>query len=309
MRRLMCTVLVISIAGTAQAASFARRVREANKTLASGDAQGALSQYRDLQIDEPESDYLHYGVGSAHYALGLQAAESGALSEAIERFDEAKEAFYSAINSDEADMRHAARFNEANSRAEKAITLYDAVTNGVQLADVKDPGEDTKNAFETAIDGYESFLRDYPGQPEAEANLNHIRYLLKKLLQNPPPPPPEQQQQGGDDEQKQDGEEGEKQDQEKQKQQQQQQEQSGDEQQKSEQNKDQQKQDAGNEQQAPQEQKQSEAENPAEDPGEPSEEERQNIEAILQSLEDMDQQEQEDRRTGPIEARPRKEWW
>ncbi|MCP4641051.1 MAG: hypothetical protein GY851_11485 [bacterium] len=308
MRKLICIVLVVGIAGTAQAASFARRVRQANQTLASGDAQGALTQYRDLQFDEPESDYLHYGVGCAHYALGTQAIEAGLLSNALDEFGKAEEGFSSATNSDNADMRLAARFNEANSLAERAIVFYEAGMNQVRLADIADPGKKAEEAFEEAIESYETLLRDYPDHPEARANLDHMRYLLKKLLQDPPPQQEQKEQQGGDDEQKEDGEEGDKQDQEKQQQEQEQQ-QDGDKQEQPEQSEDQQKQDAGNEQQPPQEQKQSEADSEPEEGGEPDAEERQNIEAILQSLEDMDQQEQEDRRTGPIEAKPRKEWW
>lgn len=282
MRRVAACILAVLWCLGAEAESFTERFERANALLASGDSEGALGIYRDLQIDDPESDVLYYGTGCAQYEQGLDKGASEIPDEASEAFETAEASFLKATLSANPEVRRNAGYNLANTAAQLA-----------KLGRASAGHETTVAAFEESIEKYEDFLARYPGHREARDNLEHMRFLLKEMLQNPPPPQDEQENTGQ-------GEEQEQQD----KSQEEPQPSSGE--QDGEQQDEQQEEEAPSMGEAAQAEKQEE---PQEEPAELEPDQRQNIEAILQSLEDQDNREQREIKTGGRHARITKEWW
>lgn len=262
--------LLAALSFNASAQTFHERFHEGNRLLRDGDHKGAETMYRDLLIDEPESDVLQYGLAASEYHKGLMFLRDGIKEDIATTFNKAADEFRDLAASQDTFVRKNVDYNIANAMALIA----------------KNPPEDGKQeevvaAFEVAILGYEEVLRKYPDHARAKKNLDHMRYLFKKMLQNPP-----QQQQGEGEEsgegdqdqppsdQQQEQEQGQQDQQEQQQQdgQQSQQESSG----------------APNSQQAP---------------------DRQTIEAILESLEDLDKREQRHNRNKRTQVRILKNWW
>ncbi len=266
--------------------TFAERLDYGNAQLRSGDIEGALSTYQDLQVDEPESGILYYSNGSAKYQEGLDHMALQAPEDAGTAFEEAKESFLKASTSEDGALRTDGAYNHANTVAQTA-----------KLAMAQGDHEATVKGFEDSVQAYEQFLRGHPGHEAATHNLAHMRYLLKKMLQNPPPPPEEsedQEEQEGDKQEEQEDEQ--KQDQEKQEDQEEQKE-----------NEEQEEQDP----QEPEDEKEQQEQESQAEAGEqePNEEDRQNIEAILQSLEEQDKREQQETHRARPESRRRVKWW
>ena len=306
---LACGVLLV---WPAAAESFRERLDHANARLKSGDVEGAMGEYRDLQTDDPESPLLYYGMGRAQYERALQEVSLEAPEDALASFKEAKESFAKAVNAPEPDLREKARFNQANCTAQIAKQSVAAAKY-----------DDVVESFRASVEEYEEFLRNYPDHQEARNNLDHMRYQLKKMLQNPPPPPEQQENQ---QQEKQDQEESQKEQQEQQPQEQEQQEQQEQEKPQEEQQEQQpqeQEQREQQEQEKPQEEQQEQQpQQPQQQQKEPSPEEqqdqaeseeepqeKQNLEAILQSLEDMDKREVYDNINDRRRIRMESDWW
>ncbi|HIJ65249.1 MAG TPA: hypothetical protein HPP77_04790 [Candidatus Hydrogenedentes bacterium] len=251
----------------ASATLFNERVEEAHALLEQGDADGALAAYRNLQTDEPESDLLHYSIGCAQYEKSMADASAGAAEGAVELLSEAEKSLAKVAASPDAAIRERGGYNRANCRAQLAKQA--AVAGQYELAAEK---------FQEALAAYDDFLRLYPDHKDARHNRDHIRYLLKKMLQNPP----DQQGQNGDRNEQQDGDQ--------QKQQEskddQQAQQSGEEEEQRE--VDQQNEPAPSE---PDQQPQDKSQEQGAEEEEQQDLDRRNIEAILDSLEDLDQRE------------------
>ena len=285
-------VLITPVALGAE--SFRSRLEQAHALLREGDVQGAMALYRDLQTDDPESDVLYYNIARVHYDGAMQEAELEAHEDALASLEQAKEAFAKVLHSADPQVRRDAAFNHANCVAQVA-----------KLSATAQKHQETVEAFEQSVAEYEDFLRQHPDHQGARNNLDHMRYLLKSMLQNPPPP---QQQQGEGDEnqdQEQQDDQGQDQQQEQEGQQQQQDQEEG----AGEKQEEQEEQEEQPEQQ-PQAQEQEESEDSEQSPeDEPPPDDRQNVEAILQSLEDIDEQEQRETRTQPADSRLRNNWW
>ena len=140
------------------------------------------------------------------------------------------------------------------------------------------------------IVAYEKVLRQQPDHAGAKTNLNHARYLLKTMLQDPP-----QEQQNADDE---GGEEGEQ----------------GRNEQQSEEGENSEQEGQEGEEEPPEGEDESDPSESGGDPQDASAQTQplkdQNIEAILQSLEDKNREEQKNLRKakGPPKIREGK-WW
>lgn len=278
---LACLLLVAS--GAFGSESFDKRLAKANKTLENGDPDGALTMYRDLQTEDPESEALYYSMGCAEYKQGSKLVEYKAPRDAVESFKTAKESFEKTLNARDPEIRRNARYDHANATAQIAINSI-----GAQQY------EESKKAFEESVREYEDLLKQYPDMTAARQNLDHMRYLLKSMLQNPPPP---QQQQHGQGENKQDPNQ-QQQDQQQGKDQQEQ----GEEQKKEEEGQD-------NQEQNP-DQKQGETKAAMCDKDQQEQPEgQQNVEAILQSLEDVDKRAQKETKNTRTGIEIRKDWW
>jgi len=293
----LIALMAIALDGWA-AESFRQRLDKANATLISGKIDEALSAYRDLQTEDPESETLYYNLGCAHYRQGKEAGDQKQAQDALVSLEEAKKNFEKVLNARDPEVRQNAAFQHANTVAQIALQSREAQKY-----------EETVKAFEESVKEYESFLRQYPEHEGARAKLDYMRYVLKTMLQNPPPP---QEQQGECNQNKDSGD-----DQNQKQKDQQNPNESGkpdekkpEEQQagKDEENKDEQSgetreaaelKDATEEPKEQQEQSQDEA----------KPDDKQNVEALLQSLEDTDHREQRDMLNQRKEIKMRKEWW
>jgi hypothetical protein len=293
---ILAALLAMALSTPGAAESFDKRLAAANALLHSGNYEGALSAYRDLQVEDPESDLLYYNMGCAQYekAQGLAGAEF--MDEAVQAYAAASEAFEKASWGDSPALRRNAQYNLANTAAQMAKL---SVTSGNET--------EARRAFEECIRKYEELLARFPDDKAAQNNLDHMRYYLKKMLQKPPPQEDQQQQdqdqQEGQNEQQDEQQQQESQDEKQEQDQQRQNKQSQDQQDSQEQEEQQQ---VSSEQQEQQQSPQDQAESTDEE-SEPQD--RQTIEAILQSLEDLDQREQYDLREGEVDSHLRKEWW
>ncbi|MGI6460100.1 MAG: tetratricopeptide repeat protein [Candidatus Hydrogenedentales bacterium] len=286
----------------ASADSFREQLKYGNALLNSGDFEGAREVFRGLQLEHPESEIVYYSLGCADYEEGSSAAALQDPEGAIEHFSSASDAFQRAKTSRDKSLRIDASYNHANAMAQIAKQTVSLGDNKATIA-----------AFEETVAAYEGVLERYPGHTEARHNLDHVRYLLKRMLQVPPPEQDEQEEEQGDTQEQQQGsqdQEDEDQQQDRQDQQDEQGQEDG--QEDSEQQASQQPEE---EEGAPQQESNQQAQASARDeesPGEGEQEEmqdRQTIEAILQSLEAEDKREQQDMRTSQPDSHIRKEWW
>ncbi|MBN2312118.1 MAG: hypothetical protein JXR94_24280 [Candidatus Hydrogenedentes bacterium] len=301
-----CALLFLAAAYSLPAAagdSFEARLRQGNDALRAGDAEGALRIYRDLQIEEPESDELHYATGCAYYESAM-ARRDVAPSAANDLLEEAAKSFRRAWTSRNAWIGVNAEYNLANVLAQQA-----------KLAAAGGDEEALEGFAEEAIQRYEGLLDRHPDHEKARQNLKYMRYWLKKMLQDPPPPQQKQQQNSGQEQ----GKDGQQQEQSEGRDGQQQEKSEGEDRQQQDQQEEQQQQQEQQQQPSPGKQAPPEDGMPEElmpDEASPEEQQadaepqdKQNIEAILESLEDLDQLEQQDRRKGPMDSRVRREWW
>ncbi|MEA3364343.1 MAG: tetratricopeptide repeat protein, partial [Candidatus Hydrogenedentes bacterium] len=160
---------------TAGAESFREQVEYGNALLNSDDFEGAREVYRNLQIEHPENEVLYYSLGCTDYEEGESVTALQDPEGAIEFFASARDAFKHAMTAPEKWLRTDASYNHANSLAQIA-------KQQVFLGDQ----EATITAFEEAVQAYEEVLDRYPEHQEARHNLEHMRYLLKRMLQIPP---------------------------------------------------------------------------------------------------------------------------
>lgn len=306
MRNLVVIALTaIALAWPAHAESFNSRLARGQALLNTGDADEAITIFRDLQVDRPESEVLQYGLGCAHYEKALKAARDNAPGDAINALTEAAAAFETASMTPDNALRKNAQYNKCTVLGQIA-----------KQAVAGDDHEQTIAAFEQAISSLEDFLRRYPGHADAQTNLNNLRYELKKYLQQMQPPEQQEQSGSGGDQNESDQE---------QQQQQQDQQQGQDSQDQEQQDQQQQNQAGDSEQQQQQQEQQQQGESPEEqeqqqmaDASEPPEGEsqqaemeptRENIEAILDSLQETDEQQQKEMRQQPSRKGIDSKWW
>jgi len=285
-KKIIVILLMLTSSTVLAGESFNDQLAKGHALLQNGDVDGALAQYRDLQIEDPESDVLYYSTGCAEYGRGLQEMGQKAPEDALASFQTAKESFQKVLGASEPDLRDNAAFNHANCTARIAM-----------VAAAAQKYDETVAAFEESVQEYESFLKQHPNHEGAQKNLDHMRYLLKSMLQNPPPPEEQQNQQQQDQQQ----EEQEQQQQQEEQEQQKEQEQEQQQQQQQEEKEQQQQQNQQEQEEQQQQQNQPEQQEQPED--------RQNLDAILQSLEEIDEREQKEARNQRTEISIRRDWW
>lgn len=190
--RIAIVLLGLVCCPSLMAASIQQELDRARALLDAGDAAGAEQLYRELQVEAPESDLVVFGLGCAQYLSGEQHAAAQSPDLAFKSFDAARDSFNRVITSQNTRLRESAVYNHANCLAQQA-----------KLIDPTQQYEEAVAALRQTVAAYEAILRDYPGHPETQQNLDHTRLLLKTLLQQPPEkqeqedqeqqqPPPEQ---------------------------------------------------------------------------------------------------------------------
>ena len=283
------TVVGACAAFPALAASMDAELSRGYAHLRAGDTEEALTIFRELLTDAPESELVKYSIGAAQYRRAVQLFESGDLEQANEIMSQVQDIFGELSRSATRGINENAAINWANS-----------ITDSAKRFDANEQYNERVQGLQQAVTAYESVLSEHPRNDRARANLDHARYELKRMLQKPPP----DQNRSEDNESGQEGEEGENQEQE-----------PGED-------------ENEQENQDPSEQEENESENdgeneesdspPNEQPqGQPNRSEqekkdldRQNIEAILESLEDQDREEQKNlRKARGIPQVRNGKWW
>ncbi|PCJ63814.1 MAG: hypothetical protein COA73_04805 [Candidatus Hydrogenedentota bacterium] len=293
MRRVMYIALVWCMTAWAAGEFFDQRFADGYTLLDDGDAQGALDYFQELKVETPDSALVDYSIATAHYALGLSNKESDNQEKATEHWVTAKNNFDRLISNSSPFLKENAPLNAANCMA--------------QLARQLDPGKQYKErmtALKSAISEYEKVLYQQPDNKMAKANIDHLRYLLKKMQQNPPPD--QQEQDEGED-----GESGNEGDDEEE----------GNDPQKGDEEKDQEEQEqdgAEDDQEGDSDEDESESDSPPQAGDSPQDqssdqktESDENIEAILDSLEEQNKKEQKNlrRSTRKPQVGPGGKWW
>ncbi len=209
LRCLAAAVLFASVGLGAGAASFREELRRADDHLHVGNATEALEIYHELQVDYPESEEVLYGTGCALYVQGEDHREVNEFDTAVKSFQEAQAAFERLHGTDDEGSRALGAFSRANCLASvaKAVAPDPEAPNAMMQmppganpaapSQPQDQYEQGVAAYREAVSAYDAVLKEFPGHAGAKQNLDHVRYLLKKLLQNPPekqeqePPPDE----------------------------------------------------------------------------------------------------------------------
>lgn len=283
MPKLVLAGLMVLAASASNAQGFDSRFEDGYALLQEGDPDGALESFHQLLTEEPNSEFVQYSIATAHYERGLKELDSVVSEENLGILYEARDGFDKLRNTEDTFLRKNAPFNAANSVAQIA-KHYD-----VQLQ-----YKEKVQAFKDAIVAYEKLLRQQPDHEGAKTNLNHSRYMLKSMMQNLPPDQNEvnagdDQEQGQENQEPEEGEEGEE----------------GQEGQEGEP-----EESEGEESDADPSEDQNSGGDPQDGSAETDPMEDENIEAILQSLEDINRDEQKNLRKakGPPTVREGK-WW
>lgn len=301
MHRFVLAILMLALAAPAFPQAFDARLADAFARIEAGDFDGAVQQFNELKVDHPQSDLIEYGIASALYAKAANDYETGNREMAEVGMQAAKKRFQELLESGAPELRRDAQFGAANSIA---IVARDKAREYIEKFPVVRP-EDYKTAEQSArdaVNALESYVARYPEDESAQTNLNHARYILKSVQQRQPKEQDQQQQSDGEDEgdQQQDQQSGDQGEQ-------------GDDQQQGDE-----EQESGDE--GSDEQEQADAEQGDTDQSGAGAEtkadmtrnelSRQNIEAILQSLEDVNREEQKNlmRSRTPAKTRDGK-WW
>ena len=106
-----------------------------------------------------------YALGCAQYKLA-ESAGGGA-----DAYKDAREAFDALANAKDPMIARNAAFNRANCLAQAAKAAA-SDPKGQQAA---------LGQLRSAASAYEDFLRQYPGDTGAQQNLDHVRFVMKKM--------------------------------------------------------------------------------------------------------------------------------
>ena len=260
--RKLALFMALAVSSAVFSEDFGPRFEKGYTALRSGDPDAALASFKELLVETPDSEVVRYSIASAEYTKGVKDLDAGQAESGMTNLNTARTDFESLRGAQTPFVRGESGFAAANCSAQVA-KHYDETQQYKERVE----------ALQNAIAGYEQVLAANPKHAAAATNLNHTRYLLKKMLQNPP----ENQQKSKDDK----GDEGQngKNDQQGENGEQPQQ------QQDDQQNQENQDQPSDENQGDPQQQKST---------GKPTDD--QNIQAILQSLEDKNREEQKNLR-------------
>ncbi|NOX34215.1 MAG: VWA domain-containing protein [Deltaproteobacteria bacterium] len=123
------------------AKSVSLSVKKGIKAFDRQNYENAKKHFIDAQLENPENAKLYYDIGAAAYMN--------------KEYDQAKKNFTQALKSDDASLRHDARYNLAN-------TYYRMGNLG------------------EAIKEYENILKKFPGDKQAKENLKFVKKQKKK---------------------------------------------------------------------------------------------------------------------------------
>lgn len=137
----ICFFVGLAGISSARADSFAGRISKGNQAYMKGDYKKALEEYRQAQIDRPESERLAYNLGNALYKQNF--------------YEEALQKFEKALGKLTATEQANAYFNLGN-------TLY------------------RMNKLPEAIQAYQKTLEINPNDEDAKYNIEFVRKKIKE---------------------------------------------------------------------------------------------------------------------------------
>lgn len=161
-------LILFSIVLSISSGAFAVSLSAAHEMLQKGDAAGALEALRELQVENPSDERVLYALACAQYRLAQTQAASGDPAAA---FKDAQASFESLSGAKDPKIAREASFDRANCLAQSAK---------LSMADPKNASA-AIGALRSAAAAYESHLAAYPDDENAKQNLDHVRFLLKKL--------------------------------------------------------------------------------------------------------------------------------
>lgn len=177
MRNLLVLSLLMTIPVAAYAVEyFDERFEPGYRLLDDGEFDKAIEAFNELKTETPDSALVDYSIASSFYKKALAQSAEGNKEETIESLTQAKGRFEELATIPEPFLKENAPFNLANCSA--------------QIAKLYDPGEEYSQrvqGLKTAIDEYDKVLLGNPEHRSARRNRDHVSYLLKKMLQDPPP--------------------------------------------------------------------------------------------------------------------------
>ena len=296
--RSLCLLLTLLLAVTSVQANeyFDGRFAPGYEWLKQGEFDKALENFEQLKTDMPDSELVDYSIASVAYQRALALRDNDNAEGAIEQFSAAKTQFTTLAHSNDEFLREYAPLNAANSTA--------------QMAKLYNPEQQYKErvqGLKEALNEYDSILGRFPGNAAAQRNRDHVSYLLKQLLRNPPPEEEQEEKGEGEDEDSEEQEDQEKQDQDTSGEDQENEDDSNGE---NSEDKEQEDSESDDSQSNAEDASESESSNPQQSEEGKSPEE-QNIEAILESLEAINAEEQKNLRKAKRYPSVKKggKWW
>ena len=177
MPKIAFLILLLGATFNAQAAEyFDERFTPGYKFLDDGEFEKALEAFNELKTDTPDSALVDYSIAAAYYKKALAEIAEENKEETIESLTQAKERFEELIRIPEPFLKENAPFNSANCSAQIA-----------KLYDPKEEYTQRVQALKTAIQEFDKVLRVDSEHASAQKNRDHLSYLLKKMLQDAPP--------------------------------------------------------------------------------------------------------------------------
>lgn len=177
MRKLLVLFVLMSVTIRGFAAEyFDDRFAPGYDLLEAGQFDDALDAFNELKTEMPDSALVDYSIASTYYQMAMRQEDPEQKEARIETFFKAKEQFLELATLPDPFIGEHAPFNVANCSAQIA-KLYNAEEEYAQrLQNLK-----------IALEDYDKILRVNPEHLEAKQNRDHVNYLLKQMLQNPPP--------------------------------------------------------------------------------------------------------------------------
>lgn len=174
MRKFAC-LLAIVFAPAGFSEDFGPRFEKGYAALRGGDPETALASFNELLTETPDSELVRYSIAAAEYGKGVKDLEAGQVETGLANLNKARGDFEGLLTAETPFVREQAGFAAASSAAQMAKHYNET-----------DQYNERLEALQQAVAGYEQVLDADPKHAAAATNLNHTRYLLKKMLQNPP---------------------------------------------------------------------------------------------------------------------------
>ncbi len=133
MKLLLILLFYISTLGWVWADSLASKNKEGNKLYKEGKIDEALSKWRDAQIENPDSNKLHYNIGN-----GLHEQK---------KYENAFKEYEKSLNSKDSELQHKAYYNMGNTRYRMG-KLLEAIEDYKKCLDINPKDEDAKYNIE-----------------------------------------------------------------------------------------------------------------------------------------------------------------